>query len=84
MGLEAYKTLATAFQNLLTLPVSVASSERSFSKMKLIKFYLGSTMSQDSFTNLAVLSIENEVASSIDFSDVIKDFAAIKSRKVQF
>jgi hypothetical protein len=41
-------------------------------------------MSQDRFTNLAILSIEIEVASAIDFSDVIKDFAAIKSREVQF
>jgi hypothetical protein len=36
MGLEAYKTLATALQILLTLPVSVASCERYFSKMNLI------------------------------------------------
>jgi hypothetical protein len=34
--------------------------------------------------NLAVLSGENKVASSIDFRDVIKDFTALKSRKVQF
>jgi hypothetical protein len=53
-------------------------------KMKLIKSYLRSTMLQDRFTNLDILSIENEVASSIDFNDVIKDFAAIKSRKIQF
>jgi hypothetical protein len=79
------RSLATALQILLTLPVSVASCERSFSKMKLIKSYLRSTMSQqDRFTSLAILSIENEVDSSIDFSDVIKDFVAIKSRKVQF
>jgi hypothetical protein len=84
MGLETYETLATALQILLTLPVSVASCERSFSKIKLIKSYLRSTMSQDRFTKLAILSIESEVASSIDFSDVIKDFAAIKSKKVEF
>jgi hypothetical protein len=84
MGLEAYKTFATALQILLTLPVSVASCERSFSKMKLIKSYLLSTISQDRFTDLAILTIENESASSIDFSDAIKDFAAITSRKVQF
>jgi hypothetical protein len=84
MGLEAYKNLATDLQILLTLSVSVASCERSFSKIKLIKSYLRSTLSQDRFTNLAILSIENEVASSSDFSDVIKDFAAIKSREVQF
>jgi hypothetical protein len=84
MGLEAYKTLATALQTLLTSPVSVAPCERSFSKIELIKSYLRSTVSQDRFTNLVNLSIEKEVASSIDFSDVIKAFSAIKSRKVHF
>jgi hypothetical protein len=74
----------TAVQIVLTSPVPVASCELSFSKIKLIKSYLRSTMSQDRFTNLAVLSIENEVLSSNDFSDVIKDFAAVKSREVQF
>jgi hypothetical protein len=32
-------------------------------------------VSPDRFTNLAIPSIENEVASSIDFNDVVKDFA---------
>jgi hypothetical protein len=40
MGLEAYETLAIALQILMTFPVSVASCESSFSKMKLIKSYL--------------------------------------------
>jgi hypothetical protein len=84
MGLEAYETLAIALQILMTLSISVASCERSFSKVKLIKSCVRSTVSQDKFTNLTILSFENEVASSIDFDDVIKDFAAIKSRKVQF
>jgi hypothetical protein len=43
-----------------------------------------STIPQDRFTKLAILSIENEIASSNDFSDFIKDFVAIKSRNVQF
>jgi hypothetical protein len=62
----------------MTLPVLAASCERSFSNMKLIKSYLWLAMSQDRFTNLAIFSFENEVASSIDFSDVNKDFAAIE------
>jgi hypothetical protein len=84
MGLESYKTLATALQILLTSPGSVESCEHSFSKMKLIRSYLHSTVSQDRFTNLAVPSVGNEVAFSTDFSDGIKDFAAKKSMKVQF
>jgi hypothetical protein len=37
MELEAYKMLVTALQILLTLSVSAASCEHSFSEMKLIK-----------------------------------------------
>ena len=41
----------------LTRAISVASCERSFSKLKLIKNYLRSTMSQTRLTDLAILSI---------------------------
>jgi hypothetical protein len=84
MGLEANKMLAVALQILLTSPVSVASCQHCFSKMKLIKCCLLSTVSQDRFTSLTILSIENEIVSSIKFGNIIKDFAAIKSREVQF
>jgi len=39
-------------------------------------------MLQDRFCNPAILSIENEVAKSIDYTDVVDDFASIKARKV--
>jgi len=84
LGLEAYKTLVTALKILLTLPLSVASCERSFSKLKLIKSYLRTTMNRDRLSNLAILSIENEVAASLDYNDIIAEFAAIKARKVIF
>lgn len=75
-------TLALRF--FLTICVSVASCERSFSKLKLIKSYLRSTMSQVRLTNLAMLSIEHEVAKSIDFDSVISKFASYKARKSRF
>lgn len=66
----------------LTAAISVASCERSFSKLKLIKSYLRSTMSTMRLSSLAVLSIEREVAEEIDFDGVIGEFAKKKSRRV--
>lgn len=67
----------------LTLAISVASCERSFSKLKLIKNYLRSTMSSARLSNLAILSIEQELAANIDFDKVISDFAAHKARRIR-
>ena len=56
-----------------TMCVSIASCERSFSKLKLVKIYLRSTMSQTRLTSLALLSIERQEAESINFESVIID-----------
>ena len=48
--------------------MTVASGEQSFSKLKLIKTYLRSTMNQERLTNLAILSIERDVARTMDYS----------------
>lgn len=81
---EIYPNLTTVLKIFLTLPVSVASGERSFSKLKQIKTYLRSTMGQQRLSNLSILSIENDRASSIDYNEIINVFAAKKARKVKF
>ena len=43
--LEFFPNACITFKILLTIHVTVASAERSFSKLKLIKSYLRSTMS---------------------------------------
>ena len=73
--------ISVALRIFLTVPVTVASAERSFSKLKLVKNYLRSTMSQDRMVSFARLSIESELARKIDFSNVIKLFAHQKARK---
>jgi hypothetical protein len=40
-----------------TIPITVASTERSFLKLKLIKSYLRSTMLQDRLNRLTILII---------------------------
>lgn len=73
-----------AFRIMLTIPVSVASGERSFSKLKLIKNYLRNSMGQERLSELAIISIENNIASSINYDDIIDDFATAKARKKDF
>ena len=46
-----------AYRISLTIPITVATGERGFSKLKLIKNYLRSTMSQERLNGLAILSI---------------------------
>ncbi|XP_069489004.1 zinc finger MYM-type protein 1-like [Ambystoma mexicanum] len=71
-------------QILLTLPVSVTSGERSFSKLKLIKSYIRSSMMQERLVGLATLSIEHDIAQHIDIKNLVSTFAKIKARKVNF
>ena len=73
-----------ALRLVLTVPVTVASGERSFSKLKLIKNYLRSTMSQDRLCGRALISIEKDVACKLRYNDLIAEFAAKKTRKVNF
>ena len=68
----------------MTLPVTDASTERSFSKLNVIKNFMRSTMTQDRLNDLAVLSIESEVTRKIDFTDIIDMFAMKKARKGAF
>jgi len=72
--------LCIALQILLTLPVSVATGERSFSKLKLIKTYLCSTMKNERHCGLAI-SIEHEFGQELTEKELVDNFAKLKARK---
>jgi len=82
IGSAEFPNFYVALRTLLTIPITVASGERSLSKLKLIKTYLRSSMGQERLNNLAILSIEHEVARDLNYTDVIDSFAAAKARKV--
>lgn len=81
---ESVPNMCVVFQIFLTVCISVASCERSFSKLKLIKDYLRSNMSQARLSSLAILSIERTSARNLDFDIVVDKFAATKARKKNF
>ncbi|CAL5199708.1 unnamed protein product [Lathyrus oleraceus] len=66
---------------LLTIPVTVASAERSFSRLKLLKTYLRSTMSQERLNGLALIAIENDILETIKYEDLVDDFASKSVRR---
>ena len=80
---SCFPDLASAYMLFLTLPVSVASDERSFSKLKIIEIYLRATMMQDRLSNLALLSIEANRFKEIDKDSLIRDFANSKAQQVK-
>lgn len=77
-----FTQVCTAIRLFCTLPVTSAEAERSFSKLKIIKNYLRSTMGQERVSSLATLSIEADIAKKLDFRKVIDSFAQRKARKV--
>ncbi|QQP54121.1 Uncharacterized protein FKW44_006841, partial [Caligus rogercresseyi] len=79
---STFSDVCTALLLFLTIPVTVASAERSFSKLKIIKNYLRSTMTQERLSGLAILSIENIRAQELDIKEIIEDFAQRKARRV--
>jgi len=80
----SFPNINIALRILLTIPVASAGAERAFSKLKIIKNYLRSTISQDRLSGLATLSIENELAETLDYDQLIDQFALQKARKKQF
>ncbi|XP_022175277.1 uncharacterized protein LOC111037189 [Myzus persicae] len=80
----AFCDVLTACIIFLTIPVTVASAERSFSKLKLIKNYLRNSTSQERLSNISVLSIERGHTDEINIKKIITDFANAKARKKMF
>ncbi|XP_048550669.1 zinc finger MYM-type protein 1-like [Triticum urartu] len=69
---DCYPNASIAYRILLTIPVTVASAERSFSKLKLLKNYLRSTMSQERLNGLAMCCIEKSMLDNINL-DTVRD-----------
>ena len=81
---NCFPDLVTAYCIFLALSVNDATNERSFSKLKLIKLFLRSTMAQDRLSDLGILSIEKERFSEIDGNAILESFAQTKARKRNF
>lgn len=71
-----FPSLDAALKISLTIPLSSASTERSFSKLKIIKSRLRTTMSQHRLEELMIISCERDISDVIDEEEVLRKFAA--------
>lgn len=60
-----------AYKILLIILVTIATAERSFSKLKLLKSNLRSSMSQERLNELALMAIKNELLEKVDYESLV-------------
>lgn len=79
---ETFPNVEITLRIYLTLMTSNCTSERAFSKLKLIFGKLRTSMGQNRMNNLILMSSEVDLLRELSFDDVIETFAERKSRKI--
>ena len=78
---DAYVTIYTILQILITIPISSASCERSISTLRNLKTYLRNTMVQDRLNGLALMHAHREM--ELDLEKIIDLFANLHPRRMR-
>ncbi|XP_066313482.1 uncharacterized protein [Miscanthus floridulus] len=81
---DYFPNASIAYRVLLTIPVTVASAERSFSKLKLLKSYLRSTMTQQRLNDLATIALESGLLEKIGYEHIIEDFISRNTKRMKY
>ena len=81
---ESYPLLYRVITLILTLPVSTATTERSFSSMSIIKNALRNRMEDDFLCDSLLVYIEKEIAMRFSLDELADDFRDMAERRSQF
>ena len=68
----------------LTIPVTTATAERSFSALRRVKTYLCSTMSEQRLNNVMLCHVHKDLYDDLDLLKVAKIFVSASSRRQGF
>lgn len=79
---DVFPVIHSLLKILATLPVSVATAERSFSTLRRVKSWMRSRMTEERLTGLCLLHAHRDI--SIDIDKVIQRFAQSKNRRLDF
>lgn len=79
---DIYPCISTLLKILATLPISVATAERSFSTLRRLKTWLRASMGEERLTGLALMHIHQDI--DIDIDNIITRFAKSSKRRLEF
>ncbi|KAK1405389.1 hypothetical protein POM88_004994 [Heracleum sosnowskyi] len=81
--LQHYNLIDRLIRLVLTLPISTATTEHSFSAMKLVKTALRNKMEEEFLTDSMMFYSERDLVEDIDSDSIIDEFYSIKNRRLQ-
>jgi hypothetical protein len=81
--LKIYYLIDRSIRLILTLLMSITTTEQAFSAMKIVKTRLHNKMDNDFLANSLVLYIEKEIVESFNLYSILDDFVFLKDSKVQ-
>ena len=75
-----FPSIFVLLQILATIPITTCQCERCISRLRLLKTYLRSTMTQERLNGLAMLNIHCD--KDFDLDDIVNRFALKKERRM--
>ena len=80
----AYGEVYNLLKTYLVIPVSSASSERSFSTLRRLKTWLRASMTEDRLSNVALMAVEREETCRLEgqVQSLVKEFSTACSRRL--
>ncbi|ELU08856.1 hypothetical protein CAPTEDRAFT_59354, partial [Capitella teleta] len=69
-----FSEIAKLIRMFLTMPITTANAERSFSTLRRLKTYLRSTMRQDCLNDVMLVNVHKHRSDDIDMGAIAEDF----------
>ncbi|CAB4018532.1 zinc finger MYM-type 1-like [Paramuricea clavata] len=79
---QCYACVSKLMKIALTLPITSCSAERVFSKLKIVKSRLRSTMNQNRLENLIHMSVEVDLLENLDLDSLVQKFTDCAPRRM--
>ena len=81
---QVYPLIDRLIHLVLTLPVSITTSERAFSIMKIVKIRLRNKIENEFLSDNLTVYIEKEVTENFIFDSILDDSRSLKECRLQF